>query len=117
MKAATPGLCGSRTEIRARTDSTNLKALSLALLLVAIPGAQPKLRADTNSAGEYEVKAAFLFHFAQFVEWPAEAFKDAETPLTYCTMGEDVFRGALDESVMGKRINNRGLRVVHLRVA
>src|ERR1700730_416100 len=99
----------------ARPNAKGLRAFSLAVLLVTISSSSPALNAESHGTSEYEVKAAFLFHFAQFVEWPAETFKDAETPLTYCTMGEDVFRGALDESVMGKRINNRGLRVVHLR--
>ena len=36
---------------------------------------------------EYEVKAAFLFRFAQFVEWPADTFKEANDPFTYCTIG------------------------------
>jgi uncharacterized protein DUF4154 len=61
------------------------------------------------------VKAAFLFHFAQFVDWPPEAFKDATSPLTYCTAGEDPFHGALDASLNGKMIGARPVRVVHFR--
>jgi hypothetical protein len=61
------------------------------------------------------VKAAFLFHFAQFVDWPAETFKDASSPLTYCTEGEDPFRGALEASLSGKMINGRAARVVHIK--
>jgi hypothetical protein len=93
----------------------NLRALTAAVLLVAIPGASPKLKADSNSTGEYEVKAAFMFHFAQFVDWPATAFKDEDAPLTYCTVGEDAFRGALDESVKGKHIGSRAIGVRHLK--
>lgn len=63
------------------------------------------------------MKAAFLFHFAQFVDWPSDAFKDAGTPLTYCTAGEDPFRGALDISLNGKVINGRPVRVLHFREA
>jgi hypothetical protein len=61
------------------------------------------------------VKAAFLFHFAQFVDWPPEAFKDATSPLTYCTVGEDPFHGALDASLNGKMIGDRAFRVRHFR--
>jgi YfiR/HmsC-like len=67
----------------------------------------------TNS--EYQIKAAFLFHFAQFVEWPAEAFLDANSPFTYCTVGDDPFRGALDQSLRAKVIGVRGVRVRHLK--
>jgi hypothetical protein len=84
------------------------------VLLVTASGVPPKVEAESSATGEYEVKAAFLFHFAQFVEWPPEAFTEADSPLTYCTVGEDAFRGALDESVKGKRIGNRLLRVRHL---
>jgi hypothetical protein len=77
----------------------------------------PASRVSAQSAGtsEYDVKAAFLFHFAQFVEWPAETFKNANAPLTFCTMGEDPFRGRLDESVKGKFVGKRGLVVLHLK--
>jgi hypothetical protein len=71
--------------------------------------------AQVDSSREYAVKAAFLFHFAEFVEWPAGAFKDASGPLTYCTVGEDPFRGALDESLRAKVIGNRGVRVAHVK--
>jgi YfiR/HmsC-like len=70
---------------------------------------------QANVSGEYQVKAAFLFHFAQFVEWPPEAFKDAASPLTYCTAGEDPFHGALEASFNGKMIGDRPVRVVHFR--
>ena len=61
------------------------------------------------------MKAAFLFHFAQFVDWPADAFKEADSPLVYCTIGEDPFRGALDASLIGKMIGGRSFRVQHLK--
>jgi hypothetical protein len=73
--------------------------------------------AQSNASSEYQVKAAFLFHFAQFVDWPPEAFKDAATPLTYCTVGEDPFRGALDGSLNGKTIEGRPVRVLHFQKA
>jgi hypothetical protein len=101
--------------VRSRAGSKNLQALSLAVLLIAISGAPPKVVGGSSGTSEYDVKTAFLFHFAQFVEWPPEAFKDTNSPLTYCTIGEDPFRGALDESLKGKSIGNRPLRVQHLQ--
>jgi len=114
-KVATPSWCESRNSVRAHAGSKGLKALSLALFLTTASGLPPRVKAESNGTSEYDVKAAFLFHFAQFVEWPAEAFKDADSPLTYCTIGEDAFRGSLDESVKGKRIGNHELRVRHLK--
>jgi hypothetical protein len=73
--------------------------------------------AQAPAISEHAVKAAFLYHFAQFVEWPQEAFKDAYSPLTYCTMGEDPFHGSLDASLQGKTIGARSVRVLHLKQA
>jgi hypothetical protein len=70
-----------------------------------------------KASSEYQMKAAFLFHFAQFVQWPPETFKDAGSPLTYCTLGEDPFQGALDQSLTGKVIESHPLRVRHLKDA
>jgi hypothetical protein len=84
--------------------------LSLILLLA------PQASLHASSAGEeYSVKAAFLFHFAQFIDWPEGTFKDASSPLTYCTIGEDPFHGALDASLSGKMIGTRPLRVLHFK--
>jgi hypothetical protein len=71
----------------------------------------------SNGSLEYEVKAAFLFRFAQFVEWPAETFKGASEPFTYCTIGEDPFRGTLERTLDGKTLGQRALRVEHLNGA
>ena len=35
----------------------------------------PRAAADPGASREYQVKAAFLYNFAQFVEWPDDAFK------------------------------------------
>ncbi len=71
--------------------------------------------AQANPSSEYAVKAAFLFHFAQFAEWPPNTFKDADAPLIFCTLGEDEFHGVLNESISGKTIGNRPLRAEHLK--
>jgi hypothetical protein len=72
---------------------------------------------QTEETHEYEVKAAFLFHFAQFVDWPSETFKSDTSPLTYCTIGEDPFQGALEASLNGKTVGARHLRVTHIKQA
>ena len=71
--------------------------------------------AQANALSEYQVKAAFLFHFAQFVEWPEQAFNNASGPLTYCTVGDDPFQGILDASLRGKTLGTHPLRVQHFQ--
>jgi hypothetical protein len=75
------------------------------------------MHAQSAEPSEYAVKAAFLFHFAQFVEWPEGAFQEADSPLVYCTIGEDPFQGALEASFKGKMIGSHSLQVKHLKEA
>jgi hypothetical protein len=73
-----------------------------------------RLQSQTEN-DEYRVKAAFLFHFAQFVDWPPGTFKEANTPLTYCTLGQDPFAGELDRTLAGKIIGSRRVKVEHVQ--
>jgi hypothetical protein len=66
---------------------------------------------------EYQVKAAFLFNFAQFVEWPPAAFKNPDSPLSIGILGEDPFGSALEETVKGESIRNRKLIIKRSRRA
>lgn len=81
--------------------------LGLALLCALAPTAS----AQAEASDEYKVKAAFLFNFAQFVEWPASAFRAADAPLVIGILGEDPFGAYLDELVSGEKIENRPLIV------
>jgi hypothetical protein len=92
-----------------------LSAVTMSLASLILGGSGLKIAADGNASSEYQVKAAFLFHFAQFVDWPAEAFKGADSPLTYCTLGEDPFHGALDATLNGKTVGARAFRVRHFK--
>jgi hypothetical protein len=67
------------------------------------------LTAQPPPSREYQIKAVFLFNFAQFVEWPAHAFPDAETPLVIGVLGRDPFGTYLEEIVRGEKINGHPL--------
>lgn len=71
------------------------------------------LAAQTTISKEYQIKAIFLFNFAQFVDWPANAFSEAETPLTIGILGDDPFGTFLDETVQGEKVNGHPLIVQH----
>lgn len=70
-----------------------------------------------SQAGEYHVKAAFLFHFVQLVEWPTGTLGNDINPVTLCTIGEDPFQGDLETTLAGKTVGTRPLRVRHLKSA
>jgi YfiR/HmsC-like len=62
-------------------------------------------------ASEYQVKAVFLFNFAQFVEWPAAAFPGPDAPFVIGVLGNDPFGPELDAVVRGETVDRRSLVV------
>jgi hypothetical protein len=58
-------------------------------------------------AQEYEIKAVFLYNFAQFVQWPPEAFADKSAPLVIGILGSDPFGSYMDEAVRGETVDGR----------
>jgi hypothetical protein len=87
------------------------RTLALAVLLVAWRG----VAAQAARASEYQVKAVFLFNFAQFVDWPAEAFPASDTPLVIGVLGLDPFGPALDQTVRDERLGGRPFQVRRYR--
>lgn len=68
----------------------------------------------SEQASEYQVKAAYLYNFAKFVEWPAGS-SDAGRQFQIAVLGHDPFGPVLDETVEGKTV--RGRAVVVRRVS
>ncbi len=84
------------------------RALESLVLLVLLSST-----ATAQSAPEYQVKAAFLFNFARFVEWPADAFSSADAPLQVCVLGQDPFGSDFEQVILDKAVNGHRLEVVH----
>jgi hypothetical protein len=81
-----------------------LLSVAALIFLPGKTGAQP-----AAASKEYQIKAAFLFNFAQFIEWPPNAFTNSEAPLCIGVLGDDPFGKALDETIRGETIRNRRL--------
>jgi hypothetical protein len=64
-----------------------------------------------SASKEYQVKAAFLYNFSQFIEWPAGTLPAGRSPLIIGILGEDPFGGYLDELVRGEGVSNHPLVV------
>jgi hypothetical protein len=77
----------------------------MGVLLLAV-----RAEASPPIAEEYHVKAAFLFNFTQFFEWPDAAFANDGAPFVIGVLGSDPFGRILDETVRGEKI--KGRRVV-----
>lgn len=86
---------------------------AVVLALTLIPAAGP--RAGERLTREYDLKAAFLFNFAQFVEWPGGAFPSEDTPIIIGVLGDDPFGRSLDEMVANERVRDRKLVVRRFR--
>jgi YfiR/HmsC-like len=89
---------------RARTPRVWLAgALLMALPLVALGS-----RAGAEGqAGEYELKAAFLYNFAKFVEWPS----DGGGSICLGIVGPDPFGPTLERLLAGKTVHERPLAI------
>ena len=60
---------------------------------------------------EYEVKAAFLYNFAKFVEWPDNAFSTEDAPIVFCIVGANPFDGALERVISDRTAHGRRILV------
>lgn len=67
-----------------------------------------------SSTAEYQLKAAFIFHFAQLVDWPPEVLGYPDRVLTFCIADENALLGLLEGTVRGKRVGSHLLQVRHL---
>jgi YfiR/HmsC-like len=85
--------------------------LRAGFLAAAVLLAESGAAAQTGPALEYRVKAVFLYNFAQFVDWPADAFADAQAPVVIGVLGDDPFGPVLDEAVRGERLAGRPFEI------
>jgi hypothetical protein len=91
------------------------RAAAVLMLTICATIASPFLDAQAQDAGEYPVKAAFLYNFAKFVEWPPETSGGPSAPLVLGVLGDDPFGGTIDQLVAGKTANGRPLVVRRLK--
>ncbi|MBV8633999.1 MAG: YfiR family protein [Burkholderiaceae bacterium] len=81
----------------------------LKISLLAILSFHAGVRAQSiDGVQEYRLKAAFIYNFSQFIEWPAGSFASPDSPFPICVVGDDPFGDALlalqKRSYQGRRI-------------
>jgi hypothetical protein len=69
------------------------------------------LMARAQKPSEYQVKAAFLYNFTKFLEWPPSAFGQPGEPFVFGVLGNDPFGNYLDEIIRGEKINDHPMIV------
>jgi len=94
--------------VQARYARASVRALwvLVSCLVAACVQAEP--------ATEYQVKAAFLYNFAKFVEWPPASFAGPAGPLEICVLGQDPFGEELRSITQDKLVNGHRLEVRHV---
>lgn len=88
--------------------------LIICLVLFAALSASQYASAESPALSEYQVKAAFLYNFLKFVEWPEGGPTAPNAPITLCILGNDPFgdimNGLKDKQVEGKKVVVRKMR-------
>lgn len=83
------------------------------LFIVLLASGIPQPAGAQSPADEYQVKAAFLFHFAQLVEWPPDAPNAGDQSITLCIFADETHLQDLQGTLEGKLV---GTRVLHVRL-
>lgn len=93
-----------------------LRAVFVLLLAAALQGGPLPGRAQSAARlAEYRLKAAFIFRFPEYVDWPGTAFQGPDTPFTIGVLGADAFAEGLLKTIPGRKVDNRPLAVRKLR--
>jgi hypothetical protein len=66
---------------------------------------------DNRSVGEYDLKAVYLYSFAQFIKWPEETFRDKQDRIVIGILGQDPFENRIDDIVKAETVQGRPLSV------
>jgi len=97
--------------IRMRIRAYNLMVLALVLLMAAIA---PDALAAPVVSSEYQVKAAFLYNFIKFVDWPGEDATDSNEPVVIVVLGKNPFGGAF-KPIENKQVKERDVSVKYFK--
>ncbi|MFZ0414563.1 MAG: YfiR family protein [Candidatus Acidiferrales bacterium] len=108
---------GSSSATQRRRTARQGASLLFSVLIIfcgIVCGGAQRSDGQINTTAEYKVKAAFLYNFAKFIEWPPQTFPGGNSPIILCVYGSDPFRGELEATVLGKKIDGRGFETRHM---
>lgn len=115
MRMGVPG-AGQKGDIRRRARrSTAFRRV--AAFMLAVLGLLSTAQAQRTPPTEYEVKAAYLYNFGKFVEWPSGEAATKDESFEICVLGDDPFGAALDSAVTGATINGKNVAVKRITKA
>lgn len=88
--------------------------ICLIVICTLVCGSLYECKGDDSQA-EYKIKAAFIYNFAKFVEWPQQAFVNNNSPVIIGVLGRDPFGDILDDTVKNKTIGKRKIVVTRYK--
>jgi hypothetical protein len=89
-----------------------MKRLCLfSIILISFFASRPSHAQQSVNVSEYEVKAAFLYNFAKFVEWPSSAVQDTTLPFLIGILGRDPFGTILDQLIGPKSVKGKKMLI------
>src|SRR3954449_2230138 len=89
--------------------------VNILLIVVALGVCDvPRARADSGPSREYQVKAAMICNFVQFVDWPRESFAKDNSPLVIAVVGSNPFGNVLEQLTAGKTFSGHAVAIRHL---
>jgi hypothetical protein len=83
-------------------------------LCAQLPHVAVRAQVRQPSSLEYEVKAAFLFNFLGFTDWPGPAFARPEDPVQLCIAAPDPFGQAIDALMKPEKVHGRPIIIERL---
>lgn len=104
-----------RRSLRLGRGTSALGKLCLLSILACVAGDRSSLVAQNALIGESEVKAAFLYNFAKFVDWPSERFTSQSSPVIIGTLANDTFDSILERTVASRTAQGRPVVVRRLQ--
>jgi hypothetical protein len=92
-------------------DLILISVLIFSARAVLVAAASPE-----RQVSEYEVKAAYVYYFAKFTEWPAEILPNSNSPIVIGVVGDSEFASMLEKIVKGKTVQNHPITIHNLKI-
>ena len=88
---------------------------AMAVLMLVVTILLPQATVCRSAPSEFDIKAACIYNFAKFVEWPSKVFQNDSSPLVIGVIGTGRVYDVLESTVSGKTANGRKISVKHFK--
>jgi hypothetical protein len=73
------------------------------------------VQAAQENPSEYQLKAAFVYNFAKFIDWPPKVYPAPQSPFSICILGTDPFGSVIDDALRGKTVEDHPVIVQRMK--